>query len=591
MSYLDDEEEKKLPTYGPDEESIIDRVNAQPLPASASNGAMPSEWPPAVPSEAPGMVPVAPPVAGSQAPTLGAPPPPVAPAAPPNVPQETAQAYKDQQDLAGADVAASQGLSAAKATASTKEADALDEEAQRKADAVEETTRITQEANKRTQQWADRAQAETEKFQKMELHDYWADKSTFNKVLSGMAMLTGAVGRTDNSGNAGMNMINGAIERDFRMQQAKIEKQKTNASAAREQYQMGLSEKDQALSDNKLKEATSYEAAAAKLVALKVRQGIPVEQAQNDKDVIALKQKANSLRLGTLKDVHEQNVEDAKLAIEKQKELDERLRAEAYAKKMGRTSAGGAGSGKAYDAFRAGVLSGAPNVGELAAKAGIKPAQIAEQTVKIRTESDMEAAAHNKAVKGGVDGVDDKRVVRLADGTEAGMAPSARSVPQVQKELRTLPRAIEQLKQLREANDWKMTSRDPRFHNAVLAVASTTSAGSTDANVTHEKGTLTNALGMPNNDAIDRKIAELENQLANTQNQLEPLPDGYVPRGRKPAGGGAAPPPAASKPPPPAKLDNRDLALKVKAQATIRDPKAGPALKASAQAFLDRIGG
>lgn len=381
---IDDEEDEKEPVVeGPQLPDIIDRVTAEPLPANASNGRLgdaDTAFPPPVPSEAPGMVPVAPPV-------MGAPQQPQAPmAAPPvNVPQQTAQAYANQQELGDADVNAQQQLGAAKAKAGTTEADALDAEADRRQDAADTQAAITQAANQRTQQWADRAAAENEKYMKMELHDYWADKSTGSKVLGGLAMILGAVGRTDNSGNAGMQIVNQAIERDFRQQQARIEKQKGNAAAAREQYQTGLSEKEQALSDAKLKEAAATDAAAAKLTALKVRQGVPVEQAQNDVDVVALKQKANSLRLGTLKEVHSMNLDNAKLEIEKQKEADERLKAEAYARKMGRVGAGGASAAGIPKLVKM-KEDGAPDsdIAAAAAAMGMKPKDYLPSLANVR---------------------------------------------------------------------------------------------------------------------------------------------------------------------------------------------------------------
>lgn len=395
----EDEDEKEPVVEGPQLPDVIDRVTAEPLPAGASNGRIgdaDTAWPPPVPSEAPGMVAAAPPVTGAaQQPQAPMAAPPV------NVPQDTAQSYADQQQLAGDDAAAMQKLGTAKAAAGGAEADQLDTEADRRQEAADQQAQVIQTANQRTQQWADRAAAENEKYMKMDLHDYWADKSTGSKVLGGLAMILGAVGRTDNSGNAGMQIINGAIERDFRMQQARIEKQKGNANAAREQYQTGLSEKDQALSDVKLKEASATDAAAAKLVALKVRQGIPVEQAQNDADVIALKQKANTLRMGTLKDVHSMNLEDAKLEIEKQKEADERLKAQAYARKMGAKGVGGGavkGIGKLVTMKENGASDG--EIATMAEQMGMKPKDYLPSLANVRAD----ATAANKG-NGGIGSV------------------------------------------------------------------------------------------------------------------------------------------------------------------------------------------
>jgi hypothetical protein len=598
----DDDDEKML---GPEEESVIDRVNAQPLPAGASAGAMPSEWPPAVPSEAPGMVPRAPPVTGRQAPTLGAPPPPPGAAGPINTSQQTAQAYGDQQDLAAADATAQQNLGAAKTAASTKEADALDEETQRKQDAADETARITQDANKRTQAWADRAQSETEKFQKMELHDYWADKSTGNKILAGLAMLTGAVGRTDNSGNAGMKIVEGAIERDFRMQQAKIAKQKENVGAAREQYQIGLSQKEQALSDNKLMEAAATDASAAKLVALKVRQGIPIEQAQNDADVLALKQKANQLRLGTLKDVHAQNIEDAKLAIEKQKEQDERLKAEAYAKKMSRVGAGGGGGGslapisqyiKDHPDDQAGQYA-------IAEKMGYKGAKAAAIVDKLQNDFKAGPGAKGKVPAVLTDTLTGKDLPIDPTRTDERKHNAAvAGLPQVNGAIQILDEVLKGSEKPHAPEALSMIGFDTspqadlkgqmtRFRSA-YAASKKESVGEANAKE------LAEAIpDPPSNFSSTASFNNWKKKIESTRKELHDSRAGLLanagvpPDALKGAGAGAKPPGETPPARPPAKLDNRDLALKVKAQATIKDPNADPALKASAQAYLTRIGG
>jgi len=274
---------------------------------------------PVLPSPAPAPSPQLPP---PPAPAPAPPPrarPPGAGAGPPglNTSAEERRLYNEQQQLQGQAVTAEQAGGEIRKKIAGIESTAADEEATRKAQAEQHQQTVIDEANKRTQQWADRAQAATDQYMKMDFHDYWADKSTGNKVLAGLSIMFGALGRTDNSTNPGLKMVNDAIERDFRMQQARIEKAKGNMAAAREGYELGLTQKQQALADNKLKEAAAYDTAAAKLVALKMKQGVSAEQAQTDKDVIALKQKGTATRLETLKEIHGQNVQDADLAIKR----------------------------------------------------------------------------------------------------------------------------------------------------------------------------------------------------------------------------------------------------------------------------------
>ena len=141
---------------------------------------------------------------------------------------------------------------------------------------------------------------------------------------------------------------------------------------------------------------------------------------------------------------------------------------------------------------------------------------------------------------------DPKLIIRDTNGTPKGVATSARAVPQLQKDIRTSERAIEQLQIARDyVRDSKLPLKsDPRFHNAVLSVAATTNANASDATTKHEEGTLTGVFGRPDVDAIERKIeASLKNNLNGFYNQLDPLPDGFD---EKPKAKGDAAPKAAS---------------------------------------------
>jgi hypothetical protein len=249
--------------------------------------------------------------------------PPAPPAKPPTI-QEQEQAGLAEQDKLASDAEKAERAAGA---ARAKQAEASQIEAQQKAQIQAENAKreqaIVDQANARTQQWMDRSTAENDKFMRMGLHDYWDDKSVGNKILAGLAMVFGAAGGRSLADNPGYQMINTAIERDFRTQQANIAKQKENVNLAKQGVEDALNQKQQQLADNNLKKAAAYDAVAAQAVALKLKQGVPLEQASTDAAVVGLRQKANATRMETLKAVHGQNVEDAQLA-----DQDERLKIE-----------------------------------------------------------------------------------------------------------------------------------------------------------------------------------------------------------------------------------------------------------------------
>lgn len=254
--------------------------------------------------------------------TANEPPPP--PAKPPTIQEQEKAGLAEQDKLASDAEKAERAAGAARA----KMAEAAQLEAQQQAKlAAENAARqqaIIDQANARTQQWMDRSAAETDKYMRMGLHDYFDSKGavggTVSKILAGIAYITGAAGGRSLAENPGYQMVQGAIERDFRTQQAGIAKQKENVDLAKGQVAESLNQKQQALADNNLKKAAAYDAVAAQAVALKLKQGVPLEQAQTDAAVVGLRQKANATRMETLKAVHGQNVQDAQLA-----DADERL--------------------------------------------------------------------------------------------------------------------------------------------------------------------------------------------------------------------------------------------------------------------------
>lgn len=196
--------------------------------------------------------------------------------------------------------------------------------------------------------------------------------------------------------------------------------------------------------------------------------------------------------------------------------------AEARAKKLGRGGSGGGGTDALTQfAAAAGKLKPGdeipPELVALGRKAGLKPDQIPDQIEKYAKKGQSGKAAG---------GVDPTKIVRDLDGTPRGLAPSGRGgAAAIQSDLRTNQQALDQLKKLRDKN--KILPTGPEFHDAILALAAVTTAGKTDTTTAHEKGAITNAIGMPSREGIDDKIRQIETRIEQIKTQLAPLPEGY----------------------------------------------------------------
>jgi hypothetical protein len=446
------------------------------------------------------------------------------------------------------------------------------------------------QANQQTQGWITKAQTDAQKYQGMGLHDYWSDKKTGDKVLAGLSMMFGAAGKTQGgpANNPGMAMIDNAINRDFDTQQANIAKAKSNVETDNQMVAMGLTAKQQALADNNLKKAGALDATAAQLQSYLMKQGVPLAQAQTDQNVATLRAKANATRMETLGKVHEQNVADAKTAIEQQNADSLRLRAEKYKTRGGK---GGAGGGSSTDVaaqkFTA-WLEKNPDASEsekqsqaigLGLKISGKPSQTTMKTVEDRVAANA---------KGG------KSSVTLDDGSELQL-PSAKAVPQFVKGYNSRTQAKEKLAALLQdvqenGNVYGTDANERRkalIHDANIAVAQISSMGPSDHSSHMELGSLGPVEGRrvplfgASNDVgiklIQDKIKQVEEgtqrEIHSYRNQGTPLA----------AGGGAAPTGGA-----PAAKGGITPQQQARARAVLADPVAKAKLNDKQLAIVTR---
>lgn len=346
-------------------------------------------------------------------PIPGPPPPSATPELPPgpvDIADQERQLLNANAQSTNAKIAARQKQGGVEAQAAAEQAQLAQENEQRLKREQAESEQATAQANAITQQWVDKYQAQSEKRAQMGLHDPVDDMATWQKVLAGLSITIGGLAGPN---NPGMKMVKDALDRNFRLQQAKIENQNEIVAGAREGMQGSMSQKQQKLLDLKMKHADAYDAAAAKLTTLRMRQGQSAAQAKTDADVAELHDQANKERLEGFQALHKLEMDAAHLAIEKQKADAEKIRADAYAAAQGRKGKHGGGGGGGTDAFSRFVAAAGelkpgdpipPELAVLGRHAGLKPNQVAAEVDRYRGSGAKAETAAGKAANAGLAG-------------------------------------------------------------------------------------------------------------------------------------------------------------------------------------------
>lgn len=139
----------------------------------------------------------------------------------------------------------------------------------------------------------DRLLTEKEKFSKMELRDFWADKSTGKKIAAVMAVGFGglAAGILGTS-NSTLDILNKAVDDDFRLQRAQIQKQAeeiANATGDVEQARQFLADAETRIN---AKHSEALKKVEAKYAARLKAQGYDVAQIAQDKGLLSIGEQA-----------------------------------------------------------------------------------------------------------------------------------------------------------------------------------------------------------------------------------------------------------------------------------------------------------
>jgi putative IMPACT (imprinted ancient) family translation regulator len=180
------------------------------------------------------------------------------------------------------------------------------QKAQEEEAAAQEKARLTAEKQAKTEEITKRGEDELNKRMaeadaqyeqlrsKADIKDYWADKSTGDKVLAGLAVALGGLGAgmSGDKQNRALDIIQKNVEQDFERQKANFMQQKGVLDEARRGGEAGR----QALADQlrllDLSKAAAYESLADRYSALATRRGVPAAQLEADKVQLGLRQKA-----------------------------------------------------------------------------------------------------------------------------------------------------------------------------------------------------------------------------------------------------------------------------------------------------------
>jgi hypothetical protein len=165
----------------------------------------------------------------------------------------------------------------------------------------------------------------------------------------------------------------------------------------------------------------------------------------------------------------------------------------------------------------------------LADKMGIGLKEIRQIQTDARAQAGASAKATAAAAKLTAD--QEKLAVRWkgAPGGEIKLESSPRNVAKTRTFFINYDQAISSLEDI--ANDLQngtvINGYDmpvgSKWHNSVLAIAATTTAGQTDTNVKHEAGTLTNAAGVVDLKSVKRKLQDLHTRESDMWNSLTPV--------------------------------------------------------------------
>ena len=140
-------------------------------------------------------------------------------------------------------------------------------------------------------------QSAREEAKNFKFQDYWADKSTANKLLAAFAVGVGALGGaiSGNNQNTALDIINKTIDRDYQLQKDKLSKLQSEISSATEQSNLNRQTSADALARLDASFAGKLDSVASQFEQKLLKMGVPAAEIANNKIINDIKNKANEI--------------------------------------------------------------------------------------------------------------------------------------------------------------------------------------------------------------------------------------------------------------------------------------------------------
>lgn len=366
-------------------------------------------------------------------------------------------------------------------------------------------------------------EAAQKKYANFKFHDHWHDASPANKALAIIFSSVGGAAATRTGGqNEALRAMDDITEREYKRDLADLSKQENFIKWKREGEKdlAGRFEKERAALAVQQSERLKHMANYAQSQYLRKNPGATVEEAKNSELAAGLRQKAAETYSNAVRDIYK---------IEAQK-------AAALARAK---HAGAAGSSVALTNFIAAANALKPGepitpaIAVIGRQAGLKPNQIAAEVDKYRNSGGK--AEHVEDSKNATsekrDEKLDERTVFI-DNKPVGMLPTSRNVQKYSDRYINYKDAVKSLNEALQAAESspmkKLTIGNPAYDRAVLAIATVTTANSSDKTTEHEANTI-KSFGLLSPDAIRKTLEHVKERQKDFMGQLQPLPKSKVP--------------------------------------------------------------
>ncbi len=210
----------------------------------------------------------------------------------------------DAAKLADAKAAAERNASAQRTRDLQEQEKVAAQQAAQQLEKKRQTELILKDHNDRLAAATARNEKALDDYKGMKIHDFWSDKSVGDRVIAALAVFLGGLGTAFGGENTAMKNLNSIIQRDYDRQKDEIAQKFAVYGETSKNLERAQLLKEHAINDLNLRFAAATEATAAQLAQMKLKQAIPAEQVQRDKNVLEIYEKANVFKQQSAKDTN-----------------------------------------------------------------------------------------------------------------------------------------------------------------------------------------------------------------------------------------------------------------------------------------------